>query len=163
MGALANCKNVFVVDPDIDIFSDEQMDWAFATRFQADRDLVIVPESQGSKLDPSTRNGVGAKMGVYRQKTLDVGTFKPNAFGLYDIGDNVHEWCSDWYDPNYYAAFVLDPGDKLPPGLPAAGLGITNVVGRATARDDAALGEQLSTGIDQAVAFDLAGVASRAG
>ena len=38
-GALANVKNVFVVDPDIDIFSDEQMDWALATRFQADRDL----------------------------------------------------------------------------------------------------------------------------
>ena len=36
---LVNVKNVFVVDPDIDIFSDEQMDWALATRFQADRDL----------------------------------------------------------------------------------------------------------------------------
>jgi formylglycine-generating enzyme len=31
-----------------------------------------------------------------------VARYAPNVFGLYDIGDNVHEWCSDWYDPNYY-------------------------------------------------------------
>jgi 2,5-furandicarboxylate decarboxylase 1 len=41
-----------------------------ATRFQADRDLVIIPESQGSKLDPSTRQGVGAKMGMDATKPL---------------------------------------------------------------------------------------------
>jgi formylglycine-generating enzyme required for sulfatase activity len=33
-----------------------------------------------------------------------VAQYAPNAFGIYDICDNVHEWCSDWYDPAYYAA-----------------------------------------------------------
>jgi iron(II)-dependent oxidoreductase len=33
-----------------------------------------------------------------------VGCYAPNAFGLYNICDNVHEWCSDWYDANYYAS-----------------------------------------------------------
>jgi len=32
-----------------------------------------------------------------------VARYAPSAFGLYDICDNVHEWCSDWYNPNYYA------------------------------------------------------------
>ena len=32
-----------------------------------------------------------------------VATRPPNGFGLYDISENVHEWCSDWYDENYYS------------------------------------------------------------
>ncbi|GJI89743.1 UbiD family decarboxylase [Duganella hordei] len=50
---LANVKHVFVVDPDIDIFSDDQMDWALATRFQADRDLVLQDRMRAMPLDPS--------------------------------------------------------------------------------------------------------------
>jgi UbiD family decarboxylase len=65
MGALANCKNVYVVDPDIDIFSDEQMDWAMATRFQPDRDLIVMNGMRTLPLDPSLPLGsrVGAKAG----------------------------------------------------------------------------------------------------
>lgn len=53
MGCLANVKHVFVVDPDIDIYSDEQIEWALATRFQADRDLVIQSGMRSIPLDPS--------------------------------------------------------------------------------------------------------------
>jgi 2,5-furandicarboxylate decarboxylase 1 len=73
LGAFAghyDVKHVIVVDEDVDIHDPTEVEWAVATRFQADRDLVIVPESQGSKLDPSTRNGVGAKMGLDATKPL---------------------------------------------------------------------------------------------
>ena len=32
-----------------------------------------------------------------------VGESQSNAFGLHEMCENVHEWCSDWFDPNYYA------------------------------------------------------------
>ncbi len=63
-GSLANVKHVFVVDPDIDVFSDEQMDWALATRFQADRDLVVQSGFRALPLDPSLAGSrTGAKAG----------------------------------------------------------------------------------------------------
>ncbi|MBV8166539.1 MAG: UbiD family decarboxylase [Alphaproteobacteria bacterium] len=66
-------KHVIVVDDDIDIHDPEQVEWAVATRFQADRDLLILPRSQGSRLDPSTDDGNGAKMGLDATKPLDPG------------------------------------------------------------------------------------------
>jgi 2,5-furandicarboxylate decarboxylase 1 len=73
MGAFAghyDVKQVIVVDEDVDIHNPAEVEWAVATRFQADRDLVVVPEAQGSKLDPSSRDGVSAKMGLDATKPL---------------------------------------------------------------------------------------------
>ena len=60
----ADVKHVFVVDDDIDVFSDEQIDWALATRFQADRDIVVASGFRCIPLDPSLQGSrAGAKAG----------------------------------------------------------------------------------------------------
>ena len=64
LGSNADVKHVFAVDDDIDVFSDAQMDWAFATRFQADRDLVVATGFRCVPLDPSLEGSrTGAKVG----------------------------------------------------------------------------------------------------
>jgi 2,5-furandicarboxylate decarboxylase 1 len=63
-GCLANVKNVFVVNDDIDIFDNDQMEWALATRFQPDRDLVVQGGMRTLPLDPSLYGArVGSKAG----------------------------------------------------------------------------------------------------
>jgi 2,5-furandicarboxylate decarboxylase 1 len=53
----SSCKHVYVVDKDIDIYNPMAVEWAMATRFQADRDLVICERAPGSSLDPSAEAG----------------------------------------------------------------------------------------------------------
>ena len=58
-------KLVVVVDDDVDVYDEGEVLWAMATRFQADRDLVVIEGSMGTVLDPSADDaGITSKMGI---------------------------------------------------------------------------------------------------
>ena len=52
-----------------------------------------------------------------------VGLGQPNAYGLYDMCQNVHEWCADWYDPTYYTVSPEDNPQGPPHGVRRASRG----------------------------------------
>lgn len=69
-GAHYDIKHVVVVDEDVDVHDPVQVEWAVATRFQADSDLVRIDGALGSILDPSSNNGVSAKLGFDATRPL---------------------------------------------------------------------------------------------
>jgi len=69
-------KHVVVVDTDVNLFDSADVEWAIATRFQADRDLVVLTNQPSSSLDPSATQMPGkktrtAKMGLDATAPLD--------------------------------------------------------------------------------------------
>jgi 2,5-furandicarboxylate decarboxylase 1 len=68
--SVMDLKHVVVVDDDIDVFDAVDVEWAIATRVQADRDVIVIPGARAKPLDPSlsiTPPGVvptGAKVGI---------------------------------------------------------------------------------------------------
>lgn len=70
LAAHHSLKGVVIVDEDIDPYSNEDVEYAIATRFQADRDLIIIKNARGSSLDPST-DGLTTKWGIDATKYMD--------------------------------------------------------------------------------------------
>ena len=69
MLSVADMKHVVVVDEDIDVFDGTDVEWAIATRVQADKDVIIIPGARSKPLDPSLppvpgRIPTTAKMGI---------------------------------------------------------------------------------------------------
>jgi 2,5-furandicarboxylate decarboxylase 1 len=68
-------KHVIVVDEDVDIYDEEQVLWAVATRSQWDKDLVVIPGMMGTRLDPSANDIVTTKGGIDATQPVDRKSF----------------------------------------------------------------------------------------
>jgi 2,5-furandicarboxylate decarboxylase 1 len=89
-----SCKHVFVVDKDIDIYNPLEVEWAMATRFQGDVDLVVKDKEQGSSLDPSAEGDahLTTKIGFDLTKPLQAHgkAFEKTPFPEVDLGKFIH-------------------------------------------------------------------------
>ena len=77
-----------------------ESEWEYACRAG-----TTTAYSFGDKITPKDANYSDSKIG----KPVAVGSYRPNAFGLYDMHGNVNEWCEDWYDPFLQRGEVIDP------------------------------------------------------
>jgi formylglycine-generating enzyme required for sulfatase activity len=95
-----------------------EAEWEYACRAGE-----ATPFHPGNTLTPQQAN-ISRSGGLKR--TCRVGSYKPNAWGLYDMHGNVGEWCSDWYDKDYYKG---SPGQdpKGPAKGSDFGLGLVRV------------------------------------
>ena len=55
--SFSNIKKAVIVDGDVEVEDDHEVEWAIATRFQGDRDLIIIPDVRGQPIDPSSKEG----------------------------------------------------------------------------------------------------------
>jgi 2,5-furandicarboxylate decarboxylase 1 len=85
-------KLAVAVDADVDVYNDDDVLWAMATRFQADTDMFMVPKVFCNRLDPSSIDGMSAKLAIDATAPLDWDV-KRTA-----LPEPVVEWARDFLD-----------------------------------------------------------------
>jgi formylglycine-generating enzyme len=73
-----------------------EAEWEWAVRDGRDKALYAWGNDPPETLDRY-------RTGWREEGPQAVALHPPTRWGLYDLGDNVHEWCLDWYDPEYYS------------------------------------------------------------
>lgn len=86
-----------------------EAEWEYACRAGS-----ISPFNTGNNLTSAQGNYNGYypyknfPSGEFRRKTLPVGSFAANEYGLYDMHGNAGEWCSDWHRNGAYSSTAMD-------------------------------------------------------
>jgi sulfatase modifying factor 1 len=84
-----------------------EAEWEFAAR----GGLVQKAFPWGEELEPAGKHMMNVWQGIFPMLNTEADgyygvapakSFKPNRYGLYNMTGNVWEWCSDWFDPDYY-------------------------------------------------------------
>lgn len=88
-----------------------EVEWEYAARAGTDTPFYFgeTITTDLANYDGNCRYG-NAPKGTYRQRTISVGSFPPNAFGLYDMHGNVREWCADVWQEQYNGSDTLFRG-----------------------------------------------------
>ncbi len=91
-----SCKHVFVVDADIDLYDPQAVEWAMATRFQGDEDLVVLGRQPGSSLDRSAEPGTHRTTKIGFDLTKPIGsaarTFEKASYPAVDLRRFLPDW-----------------------------------------------------------------------
>ena len=99
--------------------------------FAARGGLTGKPYPWGDELKPGGKWAANIYQGKFPIKEGDLGEdgfkgiaqvaqFQPNGYGLFDVGGNVWEWCSDWYRADYYSTLAQQGGVARNPEGPSS-------------------------------------------
>ena len=82
-----------------------EAEWEYACRGNTQSPFAYGETITSELADYASTYAYAEEIGkTYRQGTTEVGSFMPNAFGLYDLHGNVREWCADPWHENYHRA-----------------------------------------------------------
>jgi 2,5-furandicarboxylate decarboxylase 1 len=98
-------KHIFLVDDDIDVTQEDQVLWALATRFQADKDLTIINNTIGSRLNPPTYGYRRDEIGGLETKLIFDCT-RPASPAKFPVAARVPPEVRERMDPGEYLEAV---------------------------------------------------------